>query len=168
MIIKSGYQTSVFLKCLGMCESSTFVYACVNHSSRFAEISSNPHKKSKFSPLLCCAKQKKEEEKISSTPCIGRTGEVWENNLRSLSRLLLMASTSSSSQLCLSGGWTGLYSLHKKMCAADFTSNILSLLPQSFLFFHATQRMFCCLKYFFIARPKAHSRQQNWRACSTR
>ena len=63
MIIKSGYQTSVFLKCLGMCESSTCVYACVNHSSRFAEISSNPHKKSKFSPLLCCAKQKKEEEK---------------------------------------------------------------------------------------------------------
>ena len=155
---------------LGMCEpeSSTCVYACVNHSGRFAEISSNPHKKLKFSPLLCCAKQKTIKARASTTSCVGRTGEVWKNNLRSISRLLLMASTSSSSQLCLSGGWTGLYSLYKKMCAADFTSNILSLLPQSFLFFHATQRMFCCLKYFFTARPKAHSRQQNWRACSTR
>ena len=142
MIIKSGYQTSVSLKSLGMCESSTCVYACVNHSSRFAEISSNPHKKSKFSPLLCCAKQKTKKTKVSSTPCIGRTGEVWENNLRSLSRLLLMASTSSSSQLCLSGGWTGLYSLHKKMCAADFTSNILSLLPHSFLFFTQPKECF--------------------------
>ena len=125
MIIKSGYQTSVFLKSLGMCESSTCVYACVNHSSRFAEISPNPHKKSKFSPLLCCAKQKTKKAKVDSTPCIGRTGEVWENNLRSISRLLLMVSTSSSSQLCLSGGWTGLYSLHKQ-CALQILLQIYS------------------------------------------
>ena len=65
MIIKSLYQTSVFLKSLGMCEpeSSTCVYACVNHSGRFAEISSNPHKKLKFSPLLCQAKDDKSKSK---------------------------------------------------------------------------------------------------------
>merc|ERR1712107_532459 len=28
-VIPTGYQTSVFLKSLGMCESSTCVYACV-------------------------------------------------------------------------------------------------------------------------------------------
>ena len=155
---------------------SLSVWECVNHPPVFMHVLIIVVDLQKFhqiptksqSSVHCCAVPSKRQKKGSSTPCIGRTGEVWENNLRSLSRLLLMASTSSSSQLCLSGGWTGLYSLHKKMCAADFTSNILSLLPQSFLFFHATQRMFCCLKYFFTARPKALSRQQNWRACSTR